>query len=313
MLVAVIKVSDLQTTRQQIKEAQQHADGIELRLDYAVTLDINFMTELRRTINLPIIFTLRKKSQGGFYSHTESQRLSDLFALCQLNPEYIDIEYDVSADFLEKIKSHYPKVKLICSYHNFKETPEDLMGIFESLQHPCFYAYKIATHANNTLDALRMLKLVSTLHKQSILTGICMGEAGQCTRVLSPIVGNAMNYASLEAAHATAPGQLTLAELLIDYRIKKLNKQSRIYATLTDDQKQVLYNQIIELLNENAVYIKLHADQVSLGEIIRECSHLPFAGFSTGTENIFTQIKHWFQPGEKYWRRINELVKQHEA
>lgn len=284
MLIAVIPVKDDHSTIQQINLAHHQADGVELRLDYSKKLDIRVITALRQACRLPVIFTLRKKSQGGFYPYDEDQRLKDILTLCKINPDYIDLEYDIYKDFLQEIKSRYPDIKLIGSYHNFDETPENLTAIFQSLQHPCFDAYKIATIANKTLDALRMLQFVHAYHQQYCLTGICMGEEGQSTRILSPIMGSAMNYASLDISQATAPGQLTLDELSTIYHLRKLNSASKIYALLgdpiTNSVGHILHNQAIEFLGENAVYLKLRATQDELPAIIQKCRELKFSGLS---------------------------------
>jgi 3-dehydroquinate dehydratase/shikimate dehydrogenase len=284
MLIAVIPVKDYHSAKQQLHLALPYADGIELRLDYLTILDFNAIAGLRNACHLPMIFTLRKKSQGGFYQKEEIQRLKDILILCQLNPDYIDLEYDIAQHFLKEIQLLYPHIQLICSYHDFSQTPLDLLAIFESIQNPCFYGYKLCTMAHHTVDALRMLTLVHTRHKKHILTGICMGEAGQSTRILSPIIGNAMQYASLEDCQSTAPGQLTLHELLSIYHVPKLNAASKIYALLGDpidlSLGHILHNQAIEFLDKNAVYIKLRATQEELPDLIALCRRLPFAGFS---------------------------------
>lgn len=283
MLITVIQVTDYPSAKKQISLSYPHADGVELRLDYLQPFDVNTVAQLRSEFNCPMILTLRKKSQGGFYEQSEEQRLQELLSLCELNPDYLDLEYDVPKSFLADIKLRHPSIKLICSYHNFNETPEDLNGIFESLQHPYFYGYKMATQANNTLDALRMLELVNSL-KGYFFTGLCMGEYGQCTRILSPILGNAMNYASLDDHHSTAPGQLTLQELLTIYHYRKLNSATKIYALLGDPVHlsvgHLLHNQAMEFLNENAVYLKLRVSQNELPQLITHCRNLAFSGFS---------------------------------
>jgi 3-dehydroquinate dehydratase/shikimate dehydrogenase len=297
MLIAVIPVKDYESANKQISIAQLQADGIELRLDYLKKIDFNAITLLRSSCHLPMIFTLRKKSQGGYYPQNENQRLQNLLFLCQSHPDYLDLEFDIPKYFIKKIKLHYPYIKLICSYHNFHETPTDLTLLFQSLQNPCFDAYKIATTAKNTVDALRMLKFVHSHHKKYTLTGLCMGEDGQCTRILSPIVGSAMNYAILDDSHATAPGQLTLNELSSIYHFRKLNTRSKIYALLGDpihlSVGHILHNQAIEFLNKNAIYIKLRATPNDLLPIIILLKSLPFFGLSITMplkESILTRL-----------------------
>jgi len=284
MIIAVIPVKEYSSVRQQIRLAIQKVDAVELRLDYLDTLDLKAIAELRNEFNIPMIFTLRKKSQGGFYKKNENQRLIDIKNLCQLKPDYIDLEYDVSPYFLKNLAMQYPDIKFMGSYHNFDETPADLISLFKTLQNPHFFAYKIATYANSTLDALRMLNCVKTLKNKYRFTGLCMGKEGQCTRILSPVIGNAMHYVSLDGLQTTAPGQLTIDELFTRYHFKNLNVETKIYALMGDPVHlsvgYILHNQAIEYLQENAVYIHLRVTSSDLPKVIEYCRSLPFAGFS---------------------------------
>ena len=284
MIISVIKYQELNATKNNIMQSSALADGIELRLDYAPKIDLNELSILRNQCHLPIIFTLRKKSQGGYYNPKETQRLQDILALCALNPDYFDLEYDISRKFVADLKIKYPKIKLICSYHNFTETPADLMPILQSMQHKDFHIYKIATTAHNTIDSLNLMKFIYENYKKYNLTGICMGADGQCTRILSAVIGNTLHYASLDESQATAPGQLTLNELLTIYSFKTLNRDSKIYALLGDpinlSEGHILHNQNMRISNLNAVYIKLRVTPKELQKVIMLCRQLPFFGFS---------------------------------
>jgi 3-dehydroquinate dehydratase/shikimate dehydrogenase len=164
-----------------------------------------------------MIFTLRNKSQGGFYLHNETQRLQDITSLCEISPDFLDLEYDISKEFLQKIHEVFPKIKLICSYHNFNETPQNLPSLLGDMQNPCFQIYKIATQANSITDSKRMLQFVKETHQTIPLIGICMGEHGKVTRILGPKAGNILNYACVSDELATAPGQISLKELVNIY------------------------------------------------------------------------------------------------
>lgn len=212
MLIAVIQAVNYHSARQQIQTALPYAEGIELRLDYWESSHFNDIKTLRQEFSLPMIFTLRKKSQGGLYQHDEIQRLKNITTLCELEPDYFDLECDIPKTFAQAIHATHPKIKLICSYHNFNETPHDLSTVLQNMQQSCFHIYKIATHANSTDDANRMLQFAKENQKIPMI-GICMGELGKSTRILGPSVGNVMNYGCIDRSLATAPGQLTLEEL----------------------------------------------------------------------------------------------------
>ncbi len=95
---------------------------------------------------------------------------------------------------------------LIVSYHNFDETPDLEMILSQmKLRHPKARYYKIATFANSTLDALKMLKFQ---RKHAKVIGICMGEKGVVTRIMSPFT-----YAPLTESDKNAPGSFYGASL----------------------------------------------------------------------------------------------------
>jgi len=181
-------------------------------------LPLENIAKLRSTCRIPVIFTLRKNTQGGYYQKSETERLRDIYTLAQLSPDWLDIESCVPDDFASRLKSDFAKIKLIRSYHNFSHTPADLPKLLDSMQHPAFDAYKIATFANTSVDALRMLTFVAANHPLHQLTGLCMGKNGQITRILSQIAGNAMHYAAMDELCTTAPGQLSLKDLLTFYK-----------------------------------------------------------------------------------------------
>jgi len=283
MLVAVINATNYLEALEQINSAITYADAIELRLDFWKKLNIDDIKKIKTTYSIPMIFTLRKPTEGGYYQGDEKNRLALLKQLCTLNPEYMDIEYDVSKDFLKSLQQ-YPTIKFICSYHNFHNTPENLVGILESMQYPLFSHYKIATLAQSTIDALRMLQFVNTYSKECLLTGICMGETGQCTRIVGAIVGSQLNYATLTTATAVAPGQLSLDHLVNLYRVKQFSRDTKIYALLGDPIDKsvghVLHNAAMAFLHKNAVYIKLKIKKQELPEAINLLRALAFSGFS---------------------------------
>ena len=136
MLIATIPVKTYDSAKQHVFQLSERADGIELRLDYATYWDREEVAALRSICVLPVIFTLRSRAHGGYYSHAEDQRLQTILDLCALNPDYLDLEYDVSAQYLQTIRQRYPGLKIILSYHNFQKTPANLSDLFQTIYQP---------------------------------------------------------------------------------------------------------------------------------------------------------------------------------
>ena len=144
------------------------ADGIEFRLDLFSPNDIEKLECL--DTDQPLLFTFRK------------EQLPLIDWLLSLKPALVDLEWDSAEVLLQKITEKYPTAKIILSYHNHDTTPENLEAILTKMQSPYAYAYKLATMAHSTLDALRTLHFVKT-HPKIRLSGICMGKHGQPTRI----------------------------------------------------------------------------------------------------------------------------------
>ena len=116
------------------------------------------------------------------------------------------IEAGVSwIDIDEYKKISKKKTKIIISYHNYTETPENLEEIVEKGFNFGADAVKIACFVNSKNDNIKLLGL---LEKYKSLIIIGMGVKGRITRLLSPLLGGLFTYASREEGKETAPGQL---------------------------------------------------------------------------------------------------------
>lgn len=283
MLVLVITLNNYKSFINRLGNIISYIDAVELRLDLGDKLDLTKIRIILKHITVPVIFTLRNKEQGGNYPNSEKSRLQDIIDLGSLNPQYFDLEYNISEDFINFFTSNYPNIKLIGSYHNFIETPNDLQKILNLLQSKKFDLFKIATYANNTLDTLRMLIFVQE-SKSNNLIGICMGQLGMPTRVLGKIVGNRMNYTILDEEYISAPGQITLDTLLTRYNYKNLNKNTEIYALLGNPIAHsigdIFHNYAFRSLKKDAVYVKLQIDKNEIETSFKYFKKLPFKGFS---------------------------------
>jgi 3-dehydroquinate dehydratase/shikimate dehydrogenase len=125
--------------------------------------------------------------------------------------------------------------KVICSYHDFHEVPQNLENIYESLKKTGADIVKIAVHTDDVSEGLpvwKLLKKTKTEDKQ--LISIAMGEAGKWTRILGLAYGAPMTYAALETGKEVAPGQISAEELRDVYRVKELTEETEIYGVIGD-------------------------------------------------------------------------------
>jgi len=254
---------------------------MEWRLDLFSHIDVAAIQARLQKATAPVMLTLRKTSQGGKFQGTERQREALIEQLLSLHPPFFDLEYDMDPQFLADMIQKHPRTKFILSIHNFESTPSDLEGLYSTLQTIPAFCYKIAAKALSTNDALRMLLLAKKYPKVSV---ICMGERGAFARVLAPLVGNAVNYASLTADTNTGPGQLSMAELVDVYHYPRLNKDTAIYGLIGDPVEKspghVHHNAVFRAQSCNAVYVKMQVQPEELEEFIPLALALGIQGLS---------------------------------
>lgn len=159
-----------------------------------------------------ILFTLRTSREGGQISLSNDDYVSlikDVRALYQ--PEYIDFEYfSYKAVFDEMLDFS----NLVLSYHNFEETPENLMEVFSELTAVSPRVVKIAVMPENEQDVLDVMNYTrgfKTLNPEQTYVTVSMGQLGQISRLAGHVTGSEWTFASLE--EASAPGQIALSDM----------------------------------------------------------------------------------------------------
>jgi len=196
-----------------IKEADRLADLIELRVDYLRSIDLEVLLRKRQK---PFIVTNRRKEEGGKYRGEEKKRLSVLEKAIDLEADYIDVELATETSFLKNLIRNKKKTQVILSFHNFRRTPSliELQKLFIRMIRLGADVIKIVPFAKSWEDNLTVLSLIpfAKERKQKIVA-FCMGEKGKISRIVSPLLGAAWTYASLDKNKTSAPGQLTVQEL----------------------------------------------------------------------------------------------------
>ena len=282
MLTVVVKGS-FKEAKKTIIEGNKEGEALEFRLD--LFDDLSHISKLRSACSLPVIFTLRKASQGGSFKEAEEVREKTVLELLKLHPDYVDIEYDCDLKFIHRIRQDFPEIGVICSYHDFEKTPEDLKGILDEMNQIPAAIYKIATYANSSLDSLRMLTLVrDEREKGAQIAGMCMGEKGEITRILAPIFDSLIAYAPLKGEGETAPGQVRVDKLEKIYHFSLLNRETKIYALIGDPTAKSIghfvHNHIFHMLKQNSVYVKIPVKPEEILSFFSLIKKLPFEGFS---------------------------------
>ena len=159
-----------------------------------------------------LLFTLRTRAEGGeidLSSEDYVQIIKDVAQLYQ--PEYLDFEYFAHKDVFEQMLD-FPN--LVLSYHNFQETPDNMMEILSELTSLTPKVVKVSVMAHTEQDVLDLMNYTrgfKTLNPEQDYVTISMGKIGKVSRITSDVTGSSWSFASLD--EASAPGQISLSSM----------------------------------------------------------------------------------------------------
>ena len=179
------------------------ADLLELRIDFMDDPSLVDLKSIIMEINFPLIATNRKNDEGGFFKGSESKRTKILLEAAKY-ADIVDIELSTDDEYLKKILDTANST--IISYHDFKKTPtaDKLLEIVKKEKELGDIA-KFAVMPQKMSDTLIVLDVLSMVDNT---VGISMGKLGSYTRVIAPLFGSPITFASIK--NASAPGQLDI-------------------------------------------------------------------------------------------------------
>lgn len=272
MLIGCVTGPDYPSALAQVLRANELNIGIELRLDFLQFDSLDLLASLIDAAKGTVIL-----------KHPQPSSISiEKWSL--LNADYLDLPWD----YHEKISTS--RLKILRSYHNQKETPQNLEAILQNM--PPADCHKIVTTACSTIDSLRMLNFVK---KKERLSGMCMGPLGTITRILGPVIGNVFDYCAL--GEKTAPGQLYAEEMIEIYNYQMLGLSTKIYGLIGNPVEQspsyLTHNTFFRKHGIDAVYIKMLLQEEELSPFFSLARQLEIQGLSVTIpfkEKIFSFV-----------------------
>jgi 3-dehydroquinate dehydratase/shikimate dehydrogenase len=274
--------------RRFVERAARLADIIELRLDCLDEDQLNLsrrqprklldglLRELLQSRDTPFIVTFRPSEQGGHRSLDVPARTVFWQKIAEeLSREesrgriFADIELDLfESPHGAKLCEVAGKISIICSHHDFSQTPANIGEIYERMMRTPARVFKIAMRANAITDCVEVLRLLERARRDGReLIAVSMGEAGVLTRVLAPSRGAFLTYGSLDDAQATAPGQVGARELRELYRVPLINARTLVTGLIGSPVSHSLspsiHNAAFAAAGLDAVYIPFEVADVS--------------------------------------------------
>ena len=265
--------------RPSIERAAAAGDIVELRLDCLEPRELDAaraqLGELLTRTGRPLLFTYRPREQGGGVDLSPEERAAFWREAPRWlrGPALVDVELDLlesrHADDLSALSEGFT---VICSHHDFQETPADLERIYERMSRTRADVLKLATRANSITDSVALMRLLERGRREGRgVIAVSMGAAGALTRVLAPAFGAFLTYGSLDAAQATAPGQIEAGELRGLYRVHELSEKTAVTGVVGSpvghSLSPHLHNAAFAALGLNFVYLPLEVE--NLPEFVR--------------------------------------------
>ncbi len=237
-----------------------------------------------------VLATCRRVAGGGGFPGSVQGQLGLLVQSAAAGAFLVDVELETlqmaSERQLEEFRQSLTDAgtSLLVSAHNFAGMGdlEKTLGMLRALGSPARPAiYKVVATAHGLTDNLQMLRFVEGASQEVPIVGICMGEAGLASRVLSLRGGGLFTFAA-NGERSTAPGQPLAATLLDDYRLSKISATTQVYGVagnpVAHSLSPAMHNAAFRAAAIDAVYLPLHT--TSVADLMTLVRKLPIAGLS---------------------------------
>jgi len=241
-----------------IRSAVRQTPTVELRLDWLAS-DAERSKLLAFVRKLPLgryrlLATCRRKGAGGRFAGNINAQLYWLIQAREAGCQWCDIEVETLRKLPEQSARGYAvPARIMLSVHDFQRTPD----LSKSIRLPPYSgvdAVKIAAHARTIKDSVRLL---GWAQRSGDCIAVPMGEVGLPARILALREGSTLAYAPVSAA--TAPGQVSLHDLMHLYRAHELNPRTKVFGVIGDpvghSLSPLLHNSAFVAKKVNAVYL----------------------------------------------------------
>ncbi|MFB3916973.1 MAG: shikimate dehydrogenase [Terriglobales bacterium] len=257
----------------------------EFRLDY-LRQPAAALPRLRRFLDYHpeavAIGTCRRAASGGRFRGSLSAQIELLLKIAAAGCQMVDLELESAVALkpadIARIRS---RAALVLSYHDFRATRK-LEETFAKMEAIPADFYKIVTTATSLYDNVVMMKFLEQKSYTHSVIGLCMGEQGVISRLLSLRAGSAFTFAAAFPGEETAPGQIAARTLREVYRIGQLDAATKVYGVAGDPVSHslspIMMNAAFRRENVNAVYLALHAK--TLPDLLACVHDIPIHGLS---------------------------------
>src|SRR5467141_668028 len=292
-ICAVVAASTAAEMAKLLRSALRQARTVELRLDW-LSSDLErarFLAWLMKSKvkSATFLATCRRREGGGKFAGAIDRELYWLIQAREAGCQWCDLEVETLRKLPGQSVREYPvPPRVLLSVHDFERTP-DLPRSMNPPAHGAVDAIKIAAEARNIHDSIRLLRLARS---SKSFVAVPMGEAGLPARILALREGSALAYAPVAAA--TAPGQVSLHDMIHLYRAHALTRRTRVYGVIGDpighSLSPLLHNTGFLARRVDAVYLPFLVHR--LQDFLEAVPDFGIRGFSVTLPHKQTILKH---------------------
>ncbi len=190
-----------------LDRVQENFPMVELRVDEIKNLSEKDLLVIRKRTTKESILTSRKTAI--------------IIKALDLKFDFVDVEFSLFPE-LNLSKDH--KSKVILSFHDYEKTPslKKLTEIVDNMRKFNVGVLKIATMINCDEDIKTLFKILLNKKENEKIIVIGMGEKGQVTRIIGPLLGSFLTFASSEFGKS-APGQIDINMMKSTYKLLVTN------------------------------------------------------------------------------------------
>lgn len=186
---------NLEDIAEDLEDITAASSAVELRVDLLKEHTSTYVAEqvaiLRKYVNLPIIFTVRTKSQGGAFPDEDIEKYQELTGLAiKLGVEYLDLQLSIPVKITKQIFGKKGFTKIIASYvdlkgeHKWSDPAWDnRYNAAFSLNADVIKLVGTATDFQENID----VENFKTAHQSTPLIAYNHGEEGKLSKILNKL------------------------------------------------------------------------------------------------------------------------------
>ena len=167
------------------------------------TIDVDAsIASLKEGLPLPVVFTVRPVSEGGFFPGIESERIEILSKAIKSNVSWIDLELSIDDADRKKLKAAATKngCKIIASKHDINGVPdaETIANLVRDNQ-GAGDIVKFCGSAHNHADALQIIEAATELTGEGLNHSLmAVNGGGDWPRLHAPMLDQSLVFATMK-------------------------------------------------------------------------------------------------------------------